>query len=196
MRIVASVVASSLGLWLLAGCGGADGTLVNLDTDASVDGAAAAADAGPSSDGAASTTNDGGAGGTTQTIACGGSQCGIPAQSCCVYETKPAWTYVCVDGASCPLMDGGGGGGKGTGLQCSGAANCTQGTVCCVYENPNKQVVSSCETSCPSNGAQLCDPNAPAASSGCAPDGGVCSPANISDWGLPKGYATCGGIGN
>ena len=194
---------SSMVVLLLAGCGGADGTTLltpSQDASTATDGSTAAdgstlSDAGPLSDGAPSTTQDGGPGGTTQTLACGGSQCAIPGQSCCVYPTNPSWTYLCVGGSSCPQLDAGGGGGKqGTGLQCSGAANCGQGTLCCVYQDVNKQVVSSCQTSCPPNGAQLCDPNA--SSSGCAPDAGTCSPANIADWGLPKGYATCGGVGN
>lgn len=157
-------------------CGGTSGT-ANLLGDASV-----------------STTGDGGPGGNTQTVTCGTNACSIATQSCCVYETQPTWSYVCVDGTSCPIVDGGGGGGQGTALACSGAANCADGTVCCVFEGPNKQVQSSCMTACPANGAQLCDPSA--AVSGCAADAGACSSANISDWGLPKGYATCGGIGN
>ena len=166
-----AVVAASL-----IACGGTSST-TNLFGDASV-----------------STTGDGGPGGSPQIVTCGGNACNIPAQSCCVYETPPAWSYVCVDGTSCPVVDGGAAGGQGTALACSGAANCGGGTVCCVFEGPNKQVQSSCMTACPSNGAQLCDPNAPV--SGCAADGGACSTANISDWGLPKGYATCGGVGN
>ena len=157
------------------GCGGASGTIGVLG-DASV-----------------STTNDGGPGGNTQTLACGSAACSIPAQSCCVYETSPAWSYACIDGTSCPVLDGGGGG-QGTALACSGAANCGSGTVCCVFEGANKQVQSSCMAACPSNGAQLCDPTASA--SGCGPNAGACSTANVSDWGLPKGFATCGGIGN
>jgi len=159
-----------------AACGGTSST-ANLFGDASV-----------------STTSDGGPGGNTQTVSCGASACTIASQSCCVYETAPTWSYVCVDGTSCPLLDGGGGGGQGTALACSGAANCGNGTVCCVFEGPNKQVQSSCMAACPTNGAQLCDSNAPV--SGCAADAGTCSTTNISDWGLPKGYATCGGIGN
>lgn len=175
----------------LMGCGGADGTTLlapgqdGSTSDGSTDGGAL-------SDGAPSTTNDGGPGGTTQTLVCGASECAIPGQSCCVYQTTSSWTYLCVGGSGCPTLDGGGV--DGTGLQCSGAANCGKGTLCCVHQEPNKQVVSSCQASCPSNGAQLCDPKA--SSSGCAPDAGTCSPANIGDWGLPKGYATCGGIGN
>jgi hypothetical protein len=163
--------------WSMA-CGGSSGTTTLLG-DASV-----------------STTSDGGPGGNTQNVACGSNACSIPAQSCCVYETQPTWSYACIDGTSCPVLDAGagtGGGGQGTALACSGAANCADGTVCCVYENANKQVQSSCMSSCPANGAQLCDPNAPV--SGCAASA-ACSTANISDWGLPKGFATCGGIGN
>lgn len=188
---------------LLAGCGGADGTnLIVSGQDASTtdgsttDGSTVTDATGPLSDGALSTTNDGGPGGTTQTIACGGSQCAIPGQSCCVYQTNPTWTYACVNGSTCPQLDGGGGGNQGTGLQCSGAANCGQGTLCCVFQDVNKQIVSSCQAKCPANGAQLCDPNVSSSASGCAPDAGTCSPANIADWGLPKGYATCGGVGN
>jgi hypothetical protein len=192
---------SSMVVVFLAGCGGADGTtLFTPGQDASTDGTTSdgatpvPADAGPLSDGAPSTTNDGGPGGTTQTLACGGSQCAIPGQSCCVYQTNPTWTYLCVGGSACPQLDGGGGGNPPTGLQCSGAANCGQGTLCCVYQDANQKTASSCMQTCPAKGAQLCDPNA--SSSGCAADAGTCSPANIGDWGLPKGYATCGGVGN
>jgi len=166
-----AVVVSWLPLALLA-CGGAPSTSVLVD---------------------ASVTADGGPGGNTQTLSCGAGSCSLPAQSCCVYDTTPS-TYACVDGPSCPLLDGGGGGGQGTALQCSGAANCPQGTVCCVFEQPNKQVASACQQTCANNQAQLCDPTA--AVSGCAADAGACSSANVSDWGLPKGYATCGGVGN
>ncbi|HSQ61787.1 MAG TPA: hypothetical protein VLM85_01180 [Polyangiaceae bacterium] len=146
--------------------------------------------------GGGTTTNDGGPGGNPQVVSCGTSTCSIPAQACCVFETTPAWTYGCVDGTTCPVLAGGpnGAGVQGTALGCSGAANCTGGDVCCVFENANKQVVSACQATCPAGGAQLCDPTA--ASSGCAADAGACSSANISDWGLPKGYATCGGVGS
>lgn len=189
---------SSMVVLVLAGCGGAEPTTLftpgpdGSTADGSATDGGAASDAGPLSDGSPSTTNDGGPGGTTQTLTCGASQCAIPAQSCCVYQTQPTWTYMCTNGSTCPQLDGGGN--QGTGLQCSGAANCTQGTLCCVYQDANQNVASSCMQTCPAKGAQLCDPKA--SSSGCAPDAGVCSPSNIADWGLPKGYATCGGVGN
>lgn len=185
MRILASTV-----VLFVAGCGGADSTTLFIPPDGSADGSTTPSDASPFSDGAPSITADGGPGGTPQAIACGGSQCAIPGQSCCVYQTQPTWTYQCVNGTICPQV---GGGTQGTSLKCSGTSNCAQGTLCCVYQDVNKQTVSSCEKACPNGGAQLCDPNAP--NSGC-PSNATCSTANIGDWGLPKGYATCGGVGN
>jgi hypothetical protein len=44
------------------------------------------------------------------------------------------------------------------------------------------------------NSAQLCDPNA--TNSGCSQAAGACTSTNITDWGLPAGFATCGGVGN
>jgi len=132
---------------------------------------------------------DGGSGGNAQSIACGTTTCEIPRDSCCVYDTMPP-SYQCVTGAACPSMNGGG---AGVSLQCSGAANCAAGTVCCVSRS-STGVAATCKVVCTGSEAQLCDPNA--ASSGCSANAGACSTNNIGDWGLPKGYATCGGVGN
>jgi hypothetical protein len=74
-------------------------------------------------------------------------------------------------------------------LKCSGAANCASGMVCCIGPNG----ASACAASCTRDQAQLCDPNA--MMSGCG-DAGACSSMNIGDWGLPRTFATCGGLGN
>jgi hypothetical protein len=57
----------------------------------------------------------------------------------------------------------------------------------------NNGAGSECKASCTNNEAQLCDPQA--ATTGC-PAQDPCSNKNISDWGLPSSYATCGGQGN
>ena len=186
-----------------AACGGATGSSTALfvddgGADGGADGAAAPSDAAAAVDGAVvasgGSTDDGGPGGNAQSLSCGSAACAIPGESCCVYDTSPP-TYACVAGSGCPVVDGGGGGGRGTALQCSGAANCPANTVCCVYENANKQVASDCRAACASNQAQLCDPTVSAAASGC-PASAPCSSNNVTDWGIPNSYATCGGVGN
>lgn len=131
---------------------------------------------------------DGSTGGDPQLLACGSVSCSVPAQSCCVSDPP---SYACISGPSCPVNDAGV---SATALRCSGAANCAPNTVCCVYETPTKQVASDCKPACGGGEAQLCNPTA--ANSGCAPDAGACSSANVSDWGLPSTYATCGGVGS
>ncbi len=128
-------------------------------------------------------------GGTTSTLPCGSTLCSLPGEVCCVSD-PPA--YVCVAGSACP-PPGNAAAGNATALSCSGAANCPAPNVCCVYEM-NRQVLSGCMAACPANGAQLCDPSA--VSSGCTAATGACSSQNVSDWGLPQTYATCGGVGN
>ncbi len=190
----------------LVGCGGASTAPGFTAGDAAVDGTYAATDG---TAGATGTTGGGdagqmfvadggspataGPGGNTSTLPCGNAQCTIPAQQCCVIANlnpPPDFSYACYSG-SCPVT-GGGGGGMSTALSCSGAANCPANTVCCVTQTQSG-AASSCAATCNQNGAQLCDPNA--ASSGC-PQGVACSSRNIGDWGLPNGFATCGGVGN
>lgn len=175
-----------------------------IDSDSGTDGAVA--DGGDAQDDALAdgafvadggSASDAGPGGNTSTLPCGSAQCGIPAQTCCVFSNPnppPDFFYGCYNGA-CPV-DAGFDAGTGdiTSLKCSGAANCPVGSVCCVYETANKRVASDCFASCGGGQAQLCDPSA--VDSGCSPDAGACSSANVTDWGLPNTYATCGGVGN
>jgi hypothetical protein len=193
------------GLALLTHCGGStvdDSSAA--DAAAGSDGATAAADAGPDGTIVSSggTTADGGPGGSTTSISCGSTSCAIPSQSCCVERTGGGGgggggsgaTYVCVSGSGCPVVDAGAGnnGDPPVALQCSGAANCGPGTVCCVSQTSNT-TLSSCQASCGKDSAQLCDPQA--ATSGCTA-GVACSSNDIGDWGLPRTFATCGGVGN
>ena len=167
------------------------------DGDGGGGGGDAAADGAFVADGGSA--DDAGPGGSASSLPCGSAQCRIPAETCCVSSNPnppPDFFYGCYSGA-CPLDAGAGAGasaGAVTSLKCSGAANCAAGTVCCVYENANKQVVSDCLASCGAGQAQLCDPGA--AISGCSAASGACSSANVTDWGLPATYATCGGVGN
>jgi hypothetical protein len=157
------------------------------------------ASGGTASGGTAGTSSGGGApGGSMSSLPCGSTQCAIPAEVCCVSANAnppPDFSYACYTG-TCPVDDAGAvGAGGPTALQCSGAANCPANTVCCVTQQPGGGVASSCVATCdPAGSAQLCDPNA--ANSGCSQDAGACSSANVTDWGLPSSYATCGGVGN
>lgn len=195
----------------LVGCGGTSSTGLDGDggfSDASAgDGATGdgATDGGTTGDGAtgdgattgdaALGSNDGGSpldagpGGNMSTFPCGNTACAIGAQVCCVQQLQnppPPFAYGCVTGTTCPSMNN-------TALGCSSTANCPANQVCCIDQPQNGPVSSSCRTSCPANGAQLCDPSA--MPTGC-PMGVMCSSANIGDWGLPPSFATCGGKGN
>jgi hypothetical protein len=85
--------------------------------------------------------------------------------------------------------------GDAGGLSCKGIADCPSNTVCCGFRASGGNPASTCKAPCNGpNEVQLCDPNA--AASGCPAAGanaGACSSATSSDWGLPNGYATCGG---
>jgi hypothetical protein len=135
---------------------------------------------------------DAGPGGDLTKISCGSTQCFIPGETCCIARLPngpPDHSYSCVNGPGCPPAAGGA---DTTALKCSGAANCAAGTVCCVRQN-NNTTASECKATCAGNEAQLCDPAA--ATSGCAA-GTACSNKNITDWWLPRTFATCGGKGN
>ena len=224
--VVALGACVALGTWgsaAMVGCGGDSGTFVAAidagDGDATVDATidVAGGDAGGGDaigangdaypDGAlvaeGGSPGDAGPGGNANTLPCGNAACAIPGQACCVFQNAtppPDFSYACYNGG-CPSpsadagadAQGGGGGGGVTALSCSGAANCPPNTVCCVTEIP-PIVRSDCRAACGPSQAQLCDPRA--AISGCAPDAGACSSANVTDWGLPNTYATCGGVGN
>ena len=195
----ASVVLAS-GAWL--GCGGSAGgaDLIAAPDDAGAD---AANNDSATGNGGGSTGGDGavqggdggvnppgaGPGGNVSQIACGATSCAVPAETCCVTRANGSTAYGCVSGTSCTAS---GGGGSGTALKCSAAANCPVGLVCCVRQQ-NNGATSDCQTGCGNNEAQLCD--LAATPTGCAP-GDACSSKNISDWGLPQRYATCGGVGN
>ena len=79
---------------------------------------------------------------------------------------------------------------KDSPLACKSSSDCAQG-VCCVSQSNNVDR-SSCASQCDSNQAQLCDPTS--ANPAC-PIGEPCSTDHINDWGLPSGFATCGGVG-
>jgi hypothetical protein len=169
------------------------GGMMNGGDAASVSDAAILPDGAFAADGGMS--NEAGPGGNTSSLACGSAQCSIPAQVCCVSgggngAGGGVFAYACVMGASCPMAMGNNN--PPTALKCSSSANCNAGTVCCVKQN-GQDTESSCQVTCGNNDAQLCDPAA--ASSGCAA-GVMCSAANIGDWGLPRSFATCGGVGN
>jgi hypothetical protein len=126
--------------------------------------------------------------------------CNIPAQVCCFargHNGNPD-TYTCA-ATNCSTVDAGGGGGGNppAALGCTGQANCAAGSICCVKQGGGG-TSSSCVmgTSCGSNSAQLCDPNAMV--TGCPMSGSrsMCSNNNIGDWGLTQQFATCGGVGN
>ncbi|GAC1525184.1 MAG: hypothetical protein NVS3B10_24220 [Polyangiales bacterium] len=175
---------------VLAGCG--SGVTFPDSADADPDAAATpgrvdAASGTITVDGGSSSTA--GPGGTPTTVACGSASCIIPTESCCVYESTSPPSYACVAGPSCPPLAGGG---KGTALRCSAAANCAAGLVCCVTDGGGHPS-SDCKAACAKNEAQLCDPAA--TPTGCAP-GVSCSANNVTDWGIPNTYATCGGVGN
>lgn len=202
-----------LAILALVGCGGSTSVDLAPDGGGGDDGSAAASDASltdsSAADGASTMDangppvlgGDGGApldagpGGSTTSITCGTTMCALPAQTCCVYplaNPPPDFSYACAVGA-CADAGGGGGGPDVTALKCSGAANCPASTVCCVSQT-NAGTSSDCQASCTNKQAQLCDPAA--TPTGCAGDAGVCSNANIGDWGLPGSFGTCGGKGN
>jgi hypothetical protein len=169
-----------------AGGSAADGASAD---GAAGDGAPATGDGGASDGGV--NPADAGPGGTATTLTCGTTTCAIPAQTCCVQSLGGGVrAYACsaADAGCAP----GGGGGDTTALKCSGQANCAPGLVCCVSQT-NAGAASDCKPTCTQNEAQLCDKSAPDA--GC-PSSQGCSSANITDWGLPLTYATCGGKGN
>lgn len=168
--------------------GSADGATADGSTDP-------LKDAAPGGNGG--TTDAGGPGGTTTSLSCGSTACQIPGQVCCVDRVGAgAASYACFAGTTCPATDAGAAD-PPTALACSSAANCAAGTVCCI-EQVQGVTTSSCKATCTGpNTAQLCDPKA--AVSGCPADAGatsVCSSKDITDWGLPTTFATCGGRGN
>lgn len=141
--------------------------------------------------------SSGSAGGNATSLPCGDVACAIPENTCCVslsVNPPPEATFACVGGLCINSSFAQGG---GIGLQCAGTANCAAGTICCMSDDGNGIITSACATpaNCtdPNLQAQLCDIKA--ANAGCVEDdAGTCSSFNIGNWGLPTGYATCGGI--
>ena len=198
---------------MLGGCGdtSSPGLISGYDastgSDASGGGDASASDASPTDGGSDSgsivlggdggSPGDAGPGGNTSAIPCGATSCSIPSEQCCVYTNQnppPDFSYACSSGGVCPGLDAGPGD-QPSALKCSSAANCPSGTVCCVSQSGGNAVASDCQASCGGNSAQLCDPGVSSAASGCG-DAGACSSSNIGDWGLPRTFGTCGGVGN
>lgn len=120
-----------------------------------------------------------------------GEQCGALSCAaldvCCVYTSGGggAPQYSC-DVACSPPPNGQ----VLSSLGCVQTSDCAFGTVCCI-ERVNNDNRSACAPSCTSNQAQLCDP---ATSTGECPANAPCSTTNIFDWGLPRTFATCGGV--
>jgi hypothetical protein len=137
---------------------------------------------------------DAGPGGTTSSLPCGTATCGIPAETCCVSNSRSGRSYACVTGAACPT---GGAGAETTGLKCSSSANCALDLVCCIsVQNgaASAQCVPAASCVLVDGGhdtAQLCDPKA--AVTGCALNH-PCSSTHVGDWGLPSSFGTCGGV--
>ena len=194
---------ATLALSVVVGCGGSAGSdlITNAgdaggggDSSAGGDGQAsdgASSDVGVASDGAVGgdggSPQDAGPGGNTASLPCGTTTCAIPGQVCCVSQLQnapPPFAYACATATTCPRND--------TALACSSSANCPANEVCCVHPN-TAGATSSCQAACGANDAQLCDPNA--LPTGC-PQNATCSNANITDWGLPGTFGTCGGKGN
>ena len=167
------------------------------DTGAPRDGGSPFTDAAPAFSGDGGGANDAGPGGTVSQIACGSTSCSLATDFCCVYRANnppPEFLFDCASGSGCPTNPAANN--DATALACSSAANCPPSTVCCVNDN-GRRVWSQCQTACTSGSgvqsAQLCDPTA--ATTGC-PTSQPCSSNSIGDWGLPRGFATCGGVGN
>ncbi len=192
-------------------CGGAASSTIT-DTgagDAGGDGSSASAEGGNGNGNGGGVDGGGGPGGNTTSVPCGMATCALATQVCCVVRNNGATIYQCANG-SCSNPDaglptggnGGGGGGNVTSLKCTAQANCAMGSICCIRQGGGGGqggVASECVvgTTCPNNGAQLCDPSA--MPTGCPTGGGkdtMCSSDNIGDWGLSAPFATCGGVGN
>jgi hypothetical protein len=77
-------------------------------------------------------------------------------------------------------------------LQCEIRENCPANNVCCLVKHTDGTVLSHCTQSCQGGAAsaELCD--SAAVDAGCN-DAGTCSSTGIGTWGLPSGFATCGG---
>jgi len=209
------VVGCAMVLIGFVACGGAGSSAIT-DTgvglgDAGGDGSSASAEGGNGNgngNGNGSGVDGGGPGGNTTSVPCGTATCSLATQVCCVVRSNGATVYQCANG-SCSNPDaglptggnGGGGGGNVTSLKCTAQANCAMGSICCIRQaggGGQGGVASECVvgTTCPGNGAQLCDPSA--TPTGCPAGGGkdtMCSSNNIGDWGLSAPFATCGGVG-
>jgi hypothetical protein len=205
---VVTIACSGLAVW--AGCGSDSETTPTDDGGPGEGGASSSSGTASGSSSGSSGSNpdggidppDAGPGGDTTKIACGATTCPIPSETCCISPVAGPGdrAYSCAvtaADAGCPQPDGGrfgGGGGDVISLKCTDSANCAAGTVCCVRQSRNG-AASECQPSCNMNNeAQLCDKSAPDGGSGC-PQQEPCSSRNIGDWGLPNGFATCGGRG-
>ena len=167
--------------------------------DARVDAHSDARDAGadrdarpPDGDGGAG--SEGGPGGDTARMTCGMTSCDLSSERCCIYPATlppPEFFFRCVAGLRCPTHDDTY---PATELTCASRANCSPGLACCIIDYGLGLHGSECRSDCAGNEIeQLCEVAAP--DSGCPPTL-PCSQTNIRDWGLPSGYATCGGHGS
>lgn len=210
----AVAVGSGLAVWACGSDGDGNADLVAQSEDGGAASSSSGATSSSGSSGSSATNKDGGGdggssgalggdggidppdagpGGSTSAITCGATSCALPAEQCCVSSVPGPGnlSYGCIaaSDAGCPQPDGGG---DVTSLKCSAQANCPASTVCCVRQT-NNGAASECKATCAGTEAQLCDPNA--ATTGCAAQI-PCSSKNVTDWGLPNTYATCGGKGN
>jgi hypothetical protein len=140
----------------------------------------------------ASTVVDSGPGGDGAVLTCGSAECHLPVETCCVYDEPQNQFFVaCSNGAQCPTLDAG----LAVALSCESQANCNgANAICCISSTSDGgKIAAHCTASCQGgqSNAILCDPTT--ADAGCAADAG-CSTANIGSWGLPAGFATCGGV--
>jgi hypothetical protein len=145
---------------------------------------------------------DAGPGGDGAAVSCGAASCNLPSETCCVYdEPNASFLVSCSNGASCPKVTAADAGPLvNIALQCEVAENCPANHVCCLTKYANGSVASHCEAACAGGtlSVQMCSVSA--SDAGCeVPDGGdaglaTCSSANINSWGLPNGFATCGGV--
>ncbi len=187
------MVCLTVGLGLVAACGGDLATPGIPDPDSGSDGNSnkdgsnntdgTVTDAKTNPDGFVDTDASNGDGGSGTLISCGTTTCG-PSQSCCV-DLGPPLIFVCA---------GGDAGACGVGLidlHCASAADCVGNDVCCLDANfdPSK---ATCQASCSGlKKATLCDPKATEMKNNCG-DAGVCGTANIATWDLTTAYGTCG----
>jgi hypothetical protein len=134
------------------GTSGADAN----DTGTTSAGDANKADTSTTPDATSARAPIGKSGGDQNTLPCGVETCAIPGQSCCAYRSSSqstVYTGACAKTCAPP--------GAGTDrlavLKCSGPSNCPSTAPRCCYQAGSSFVTTTCETSCISADAVLCD---------------------------------------